>query len=103
MLWAGPPPAVCSAPPPTTSAELQALAARLQPLSGVASQPPAAAAQLPIEPEPRTDELARLRLQAARCELTGELEQAAQLLERIGDFAAAGRLYERAAEKLRAR
>lgn len=92
-LWLGAAPELRDSRPPGHRAGLERLADRL---AGALGPPPPAIPELaPAAPglEPQD-----LRLQALRAELAGQYQEAAQLLETIGDYARAARLYEAAAE-----
>jgi hypothetical protein len=96
-LWAGPPPAIAAGVDGTAAARLQALAAALEPK---APEQPKRKLRLPFvrrrEAPPDRDALLR---EALALERAGRLVEAAQRLEQLGEPAAAGRLYERAAER----
>ena len=88
-LWAGPPPRISAGVTGPAAQQILALAEALRPKHKL---------RLPFlrRPEPPRDRDALLR-EALALERDGRLVEAAQRLEQLGESAAAGRLYERAA------
>ncbi len=102
-LWAGPAPEMRVEKAGEAAQKLAAIAKALDG-EGKGKQEEKPRAGMVIKPVEENkplgpNERAKLRKDAAKAELRGDLAEAAKLLEQVGDAAAAGRLYERAAVK----